>query len=620
MNIAAKLNAGILAVFAASAIANYSVLRATIQPKFDEIEVASAETNHKRVIDAIDTLQVKLRSSTQDWGYWDESYDFARGATGQTFIEANLKSPAETLGGLGIDVFAIFDAKGNFLWGNAIDGKSKEPIPGLADELKSAGFSHPYLSGIGEFKSLSGLIKTSKGLLLIATAPIIKTDHSGAAAGTIWMGSLLDEQALQDLTRVKFHLEPAAVRSPALAKVIMSNTSKDLITTSSQITDIAGKPLADLRAETPRDVSAAGAAAIGSAMWLSITLGAIVLLSLWLFVKKIVVSRVSALTQHFASAGSTGQIRRTELTQSSDELGQLASSFNGLAHRVNQLRDVLVCDSAYIGGVSEWATGTLHNVRNGLTPINCAAWKAQNMFEDPAMANVKLALEQLASPGTAADRREKLTAYVLAKAPQILDYGNQVKALSEEILSASKTVQDMASGYEKFVRREVGYETIDLLPLIQDVAKSAVTSQRNDVRLLLPAQTAATIGNRTLLWQILSNILTNAVEAMDRLPREKQIRVELQHINGNLKLSISDSGEGIPPEHLKTIFERGFSTRQNKIGGLGLHWCASAAKELGGSLTAESSGPGSGATFILSLPSPQTHGAASKNNDIAEAA
>ncbi len=618
MNIATKLNAGILAVFAASIIANYAVLRATIQPKFEEIEIAASKTSHNRVIEALDTLQAKLRSSTQDWGYWDDSYAFANGGNSQTFIDSNLSNPAETLGGLGIDLLVVLDSKGSLVWGNAIDPSTHKDIPGLVEELKAIGYTHPFLSGLADTKSVSGMIKTSKGLMLVATAPIIKTDHSGAAAGTIWMGSILDEPALQVLTDVKLRFQETSMGSALIATELISEASPDAIVTSSLIKDIAGRSLAVLQTETPRTVSAAGATAISSATWLSIVAGAIVLFALWLFVKEIVVSRVAALTEHFATAGDDGKIRRTVLYRSNDEIGQLANAFNDMAKQANQLRDVLLSDSAYIGGISEWATGTLHNIRNGLIPINFAAWKAKALFNNASLANVKLALEQLSAPDTSAEKREKLIAYILAKTPQLLQCAEHAKSMSEEVSSASKAVQDMAAGYEKFVRREANSETIDLLPLIQNVAKSALTSRDAGVHISLPQQTAVTVGNRTLLWQIISNILTNAVEAMDRQPHEKRIRIELENASGpdgHLKLSISDNGEGIAPEHLQTIFERGFSTRQHKIGGLGLHWCANAAKELGGSLTVESQGRGTGATLILWLPVP-----AAKSDDLKEAA
>ena len=58
---------------------------------------------------------------------------------------------------------------------------------------------------------------------------------------------------------------------------------------------------------------------------------------------------------------------------------------------------------------------------------------------------------------------------------------------------------------------------------------------------------------------------------------------------------------GITPENLPRIFSQGFTTRKDGHG-FGLHSGAIAAKELGGSLTVHSEGPGRGATFTLELP------------------
>ncbi|MDH2375550.1 ATP-binding protein, partial [Cobetia sp. 3AK] len=48
-------------------------------------------------------------------------------------------------------------------------------------------------------------------------------------------------------------------------------------------------------------------------------------------------------------------------------------------------------------------------------------------------------------------------------------------------------------------------------------------------------------------------------------------------------------------------FQRGFSTRKNRSGGLGLHWCATSMMAMGGALRLESEGWGKGARAVLTL-------------------
>jgi signal transduction histidine kinase len=73
--------------------------------------------------------------------------------------------------------------------------------------------------------------------------------------------------------------------------------------------------------------------------------------------------------------------------------------------------------------------------------------------------------------------------------------------------------------------------------------------------------------------------------------------------NGECRVSIEirDNGVGIAPENLTRIFQHGFTTRKDGHG-FGLHSAALAAREMGGTLVAQSAGVGCGAAFILDLP------------------
>ncbi|MFX5714324.1 ATP-binding protein, partial [Acinetobacter baumannii] len=62
-----------------------------------------------------------------------------------------------------------------------------------------------------------------------------------------------------------------------------------------------------------------------------------------------------------------------------------------------------------------------------------------------------------------------------------------------------------------------------------------------------------------------------------------------------------DNGEGFSPEVAATLFQRGYSTRAHKPGGLGLHWCANSMTAMDGALRLESDGKGCGAVALLTL-------------------
>ena len=86
---------------------------------------------------------------------------------------------------------------------------------------------------------------------------------------------------------------------------------------------------------------------------------------------------------------------------------------------------------------------------------------------------------------------------------------------------------------------------------------------------------------------------------------ERRLKI-VAFLEGNKTVSkelrlVIDNGVGIAPENLTRIFAHGFTTRPDGHG-FGLHSSANAAAEMGGSITARSDGPGTGATFIFEFP------------------
>lgn len=84
---------------------------------------------------------------------------------------------------------------------------------------------------------------------------------------------------------------------------------------------------------------------------------------------------------------------------------------------------------------------------------------------------------------------------------------------------------------------------------------------------------------------------------------DKRVTGRIAGNAGRLRLSVIDTGVGISPDNLTRIFAHVFTTRQHGHG-FGLHSCALAAQELGGSLGVHRDGPNRGATFVLELPLP----------------
>src|SRR5437762_7688271 len=100
------------------------------------------------------------------------------------------------------------------------------------------------------------------------------------------------------------------------------------------------------------------------------------------------------------------------------------------------------------------------------------------------------------------------------------------------------------------------------------------------------------------LNQVFMNILVNSAQA---IKNRGTITVATSKQEETVKISISDTGVGIPPEHLSKIFDPGFTTKGVGVGtGLGLSICYKIIQDHHGSIDVESSTQGT--TFTITLP------------------
>jgi C4-dicarboxylate-specific signal transduction histidine kinase len=126
-------------------------------------------------------------------------------------------------------------------------------------------------------------------------------------------------------------------------------------------------------------------------------------------------------------------------------------------------------------------------------------------------------------------------------------------------------------------------------------------SHRGVTATVQAAQSACVLAERVALEQILHNLLTNALQALDQVPAaERQLAIHIEVGQGIGVLHVADTGPGIAPDTLPHVFEPFFTTREGGLG-LGLSLCETLAVGMGGQLRAQANVP-RGAVFTLTLP------------------
>lgn len=155
---------------------------------------------------------------------------------------------------------------------------------------------------------------------------------------------------------------------------------------------------------------------------------------------------------------------------------------------------------------------------------------------------------------------------------------------------------------------QMGPSDTEIIPLLRDAVECVGRDlNKEDIELIIDApddlKARAHAGS---LRQVLFNLVLNARQAM--LDRGGRLTLSAQKdSDGNVRITVSDTGHGIQPEHMDKIFEPFFSTKQHEDQsdrrglGLGLHVCRQLMEEQDGLIAVEST-PGRGTTFTLTLP------------------
>jgi signal transduction histidine kinase len=131
--------------------------------------------------------------------------------------------------------------------------------------------------------------------------------------------------------------------------------------------------------------------------------------------------------------------------------------------------------------------------------------------------------------------------------------------------------------------------------LLRSEANRYSINMRTDLASELPTVTA----DRVQLQQVLMNLMLNGIEAMNDTGGELTIKTELGQ-DGQLLISVSDTGVGLPAEKTGQIFQAFFTTKPQGSG-MGLAICRSIIESHGGRLWANANN-GRGATFQFTLP------------------
>ena len=591
-------------LFAVMIVLEIGVQRQILMPSFAALEREDAQTSMRRIDYALDTTLASLELSAADWGNWADVFRFVQSPTPE-FVSANITAVA--LKQLQVNVLMIVDLRGDVVLADARDLESGASLPlGLVRE-RTLPLDFPWRRHLAAGEPARGLIRTDRGILLVAEAPIRDGSGHGRSLGMVVMGRLLSPRQVQIL----------GAQAQADLTLLDADVGGDRVVETDEVTrvyrpvsDLYGRPLLRFRIDVPRRITAQGRGALTYALWYLIGAGAAALVVLAFVLNRLVLAPLDRVTRHAVAIGEGSDLTARLELPGDDEVAVLAREFDRMVGRVADSRRLLV-DQSFQAGFAVLAKGVMHNLGNAMTPLGVRLEKLAAGLRDAPVTDVDRAVRELEHQAAGTARRADLEEFLRLGCREL----NAVIRVARDDVTViqrqsgvvqTALVELMRSTHSDHVLEPVRLPELvsQTLEIVPDTCRRRLLVESDDsLRRVGLVQVA-----RTVLRLVLQNLIINAADAVREAGRERGVlRVAAEIVRDadcdTLHLRCDDNGVGIPRDQLQRVFEQGFSTKSRETHhGIGLHWCANAMAALGGRIWAASEGPGRGTCMHLMVP------------------
>ncbi len=629
MSIQGKIGSLVAALFLMLIIFSVGILYVIVIPEFENLDRENTIHRAQQIQNTLHDELEDLVVYSSDWGIWDDTYEYME-SRDPDFITSS--APDDTFEITDIHLMAFFNMDKELVWGRWLD----KEVEGYSDldisfvDGKTAALLSP--ETIVANGSLSGFVQTSRGPMLIAAYPILKSNQEGPARGIALTGRYLDEnrmgQIAEDLN-AKFDtvidgkvigkqsaMIPDEVIQDALTENgigLFNDPNADIMYSYIDIIAMNEVTLMRLVHPHPMAILEKGQFAITTALQLFAAFFAIALFFIVMSLHRIVVTPLATLRNKITSLASKDTLPAEKISQSqSNELLLALESFDVMEEEIRQhqseLEDKVRDRTHWLQETNDRLESEVEERQRTEQHLLTAKVEAEQASRSKSefLATVS---HEIRTPMNGVVGMTNL----LLESPlddEQLEYTQSIRNSADHLLLLINDILDISKLEAGVSRLEVNsFNLPDLITSVTSVQKPKATSKGLELKTEIDPQLPEWVrSDPTRLRQILFNLIGNAIKFTD----EGHIKISVAPLMPRegttqwIKCSVEDTGIGVSVEDQERIFDRftqadGSASRKHGGVGLGLSIAKRLSKQMDGEIGLEST-PENGSLFWFTIP------------------
>ena len=185
--------------------------------------------------------------------------------------------------------------------------------------------------------------------------------------------------------------------------------------------------------------------------------------------------------------------------------------------------------------------------------------------------------------------------------PEIEEAREAASRMAKDVMRASDIINRIGSLFKKGAPQRERVDVNQLIREMVELLRGEASRYSISVRAEFLPDLPITLGDIVQLRQVLMNLMLNGIDAMKGAGADRELTIQsAQDDNGQIRISVSDTGVGLEPQQVEQVFNTFFTTKPQGLG-MGLPISRSIVESHGGRLWA-SANQQRGATFHFTLP------------------